>query len=128
MAERVHTSKPSLRQAQEMYAAQSHHRDNLSVIAVRREVALMTTWDRLLRHVVSDPDMADDDFACIFEDDVALPANMSRTAARRAIQHGMDLARIDGLLYLGPCGHMCSNEPAVWLDMFEFRRCNNLCS
>ena len=60
--------------------------------------------------------MADDDLACIFEDDIALHDDVSHTVARRAILHGMDLGRKDGLLYLGGCGPWCWNEPFEWLE------------
>ena len=127
MAKRAHPSKPSLRLAEEMYAVHNYDKDvNLSDIVTQREFSLVSTWDRLLRRVTSDPNMADDDFACIFEDDIALHDDVSHTVARRAILHGMDLAREDGLLYLGSCGPWCRNEPFEWLDKIEFKKCNNL--
>ena len=128
-AERAHPSKPSLRLAQEVYSVSPHGKDvNLSDTVTRREVSLLSTWDRLLRFIMTDADMADDDFACVFEDDVALHGNVSHAAARRAILHGMDLARADGLLYLGSCGPRCEDGPLDRLDGIEFKRCSNLCS
>ena len=101
---------------------------NLSDVVTQRELSLVATWDRLLRRFASDPNLADDDFACIFEDDIALHDDVSHTVARRAILHGMDLARKDGLLYLGSCGPLCRDDAYDWLENVEYKRCSNLCS
>ena len=129
MAERVQPPEASLQQAQAVYAVYGYdQRANLSDAITQRDLSLVSTWDSLLRHVALDPSMADDDFACIFDDDIFLHDGVTQSVARRAILRGMDLARKDGLLFLGSCGPMCADEPSVWLQTIEYRKCQVPCS
>ena len=129
MAERVQPSEASLRQAQAVYSVYGYvKRANMSEAITQHEFLLVSTWDSLLRRIALDSSMADGDFACMFDDDIALHDGISQSIARRAILHGMDLAREDGLLFLGSCGPMCEDEPSVWLHGVEYRKCQVPCS
>ena len=129
LAERVRPSTASSNEAPEVDAVHSHDRDgNLSNVVAQRELLLVATWDGVLRRIASSNNIDGEGFACIFEDDITLHKDVSQSVARRVIVHGMNLARKDGLLYLGSCGSACWDEPFVWLQNVEYRKCDTPCS
>ena len=94
-----------------------------------RYFSLTATWERLMHHISHDVDMEDGDFACIFEDDVALHDDVSHATARKAILRSMDLARSDGLVYFGSCYAGCDLKSAVeWVSNVRLEKCINLCT
>ena len=129
LAERVRPSRVPIKQAPGVHAVHIGDREgNLSDVASQRELSLVATWDGLLRRIASSPNMDGESFACIFEDGIALHEDVSYSIARRAILHGMDLSREDGLLYLGSCGSACLHKPVEWLQSIEYRKCDTPCS
>ena len=128
-AERVRPSRVSTKQAREVRAVKDWGRGgNLSEAATQRDLSLVATWAGLLRRIASNPKLEGQGFACIFEDGVALHEDVTHSVARRAILHGMDLARTDGLLSLGSCGPPCWDTPSASLQHVEFRKCDAPCS
>ena len=119
IADRVHLSDTSSQQAQEA---------NQSNAVTQCNTALVATWNGLLRDIALDPSLADGDFACIFDDDIALHYDVSLSVAWRALLHGMDLARKDGLLFLSSCGPTCWDEPSEWLGKVEYKKCDTPCA
>ena len=94
-----------------------------------RYFSLTVTWERLMHQIAHDVDMEDDDFACIFEDDVALHDDVSIATARKALLRGTDLARGDGLVYFGSCYAGCNLDSAVeWVGNVRLEKCVNLCT
>ncbi|KAK9834875.1 hypothetical protein WJX81_005664 [Elliptochloris bilobata] len=129
LAQRIHPPKATYKLAEEGYKAHSYDKDvNLDDATTQREFSLLATWERLLQHIAGDPDMAESDFALIFEDDIALHDDLSHAAARRAILHGLDIARDDGLLTLGICVPDCQNVSAEWYEGIQYDKCASLCS
>ena len=129
LAQRVHPPPASLKLAQDGYRAHSYDKDaDLEDPVTQREFSLVAAWERLLQHIANDPDMETDDFACIFEDDIALHDELSHKAARRAVLHGMDLARADGLLNLGICRPDCQNASSRWWEGNLYQKCASLCT
>ncbi|KAK9834864.1 hypothetical protein WJX81_004590 [Elliptochloris bilobata] len=116
--------KPSVKLARE--ARKRHDYDENTDVEDskhQRYFSLTVTWERLLQHIASDVDMEEDQWACIFEDDITLHDDVSHAVAREAILHGMDLARSDGLLYLGGCSPDCSfNDAAEWRGELSFEK------
>ena len=128
-AERVQPPEASLKHAREVYAVHNYDKAaNLNGVDTQRELSLISAWDGLLRRIALNSSLGSDDFACIFGDNIALHDDVSHSIAARAILHGMDLARKDGLLYLSSCGALCGNEPVERLERVEYRKCNNPCS
>ena len=129
MAERVHPPKATLKLAQEAYKVHNYDKDlDLSDVVTQRELSLTATWDRLIAHIARHTDMEDDDFACVFEDDIALHDDVTHAVARRAILHGMELGRADGLLSLGMCAPDCQNSTQQWVENVKFEKCASLCT
>ena len=128
-ATRVQPVKASLRWAQETHRKHDYDKNaDLLDGKTQRELSLTATWERLLQKIALDVDMGDTDFACIFEDDVALHDDLSTTDARKVILHGMDLARNDGVLYLGICEPTCLAETEQWLGSYKFTQCYGYCA
>ena len=128
-ATRVQPVKPSQRHAQETHRKHNYDKTaDLSDIKTQRYLSLTATWEHLLQKIAHDVDMEDTDFACIFEDDVALHDDLSTTNARKVILHGMDIARSDGVLYMGVCEPECLAETTQWLGNYTFAKCYALCA
>ncbi len=130
-AERITPPKPTSKLAWEARKRHNYDKDmDVENVVTQRSLSLTVAWERLTRHIAHDPDMAEDDFALVFEGDVALHDNVSHADARQAVLHGMDLAREDGLLYLGGCFPRCAGGPdgEQWLSNTRFERCSNKCT
>ncbi len=130
-AEHVTPPKPSAKLAREARKRHNYDKDaDVDNVVTQRLFSLTVAWERLTRHIAHDTDMAGDDFAFVFEGDIALHDNVSHADARRAVLHGMDLARADGLLYLGGCFTRCAGgaAEAQWLGNTRFERCSNKCT
>ena len=128
--ERVHPIKPSAQLARE---ARARHDFDKAVdteqVQAQRYFSALATWERLLAHIGASAHMGDDDFAFAFEDDIALHDDLSHAAARAAILRGLDLARHEGLLFMGVCEtEFAPDAPATWLGTVEFRKCAGLCT
>ena len=128
--ERVHPIKPSAQLARE---ARARHDFDKAVdteqAQAQRYFSALVTWERLLAHIAASAHMADDDFAFAFEDDIALHDDLSHAAARAAILRGLDLARHEGLLFMGACEtEFAPDAPATGLGAVEFRKCAGLCT
>lgn len=128
--ERVHPIKPSAQLAREARARHDFDKGvDTEQAQAQRYFSALVTWERLLAHIARSAHMADDDFAFAFEDDIALHDDLSHAAARAAILRGLDLARHEGLLYMGACETVCEPDaPATWLGAVEFRKCTGLCT
>ncbi len=130
-AEHVTPPKPTSKLAREAHKRHNYDKDaDVDNVVTQRLFSLTVAWERLMRHIAHNTDMADDDFAFVFEGDIALYDNVSHADARQAVLHGMDLARADGLLYLGGCFPQCTWGPAEeeWLGNTRFERCSNKCT
>ncbi len=93
-AEHVTPPKPSAKLAREARKRHNYDKDaDVDNVVTQRLFSLTVAWERLTRHIAHDTDMAGDDFAFVFEGDIALHDNVSHADARRAVLHGMDLAR-----------------------------------
>ena len=111
MAEHVVPPAPSEALARRVYRNHNYDKHvNLSDLVTQREFSLVAAWERLLAHVAHHVEIGPDDWAAVFEDDIALHDELSHAAARRALLHGMELARSDGLLYLGICQPWCHED------------------
>ena len=129
-ATRIVPPKPSSNLAHETRKRFDYDADvNMEDPVTWRYFSLTVTWERLMHRISHDIDMADDDFACIFEDDVALNDELSHAGARKALLRGMDLARSDGLVYFGSCNAKCDVTPDVeWVGNVKLEKCINLCT
>ena len=127
-AQRMHPIKPSAKLAHEARARHDFDKGfDPEQAQAQRYSSVLVTWERLLQHIASSAHMEDADFACVFEDDIALHDDLSHASARSAILHGMALARDEGLLYLGFTFPECEPDaPSESLGSVEFRKCSGL--
>lgn len=130
-AERMYPPKPTSKLVHDAHRRHNYdHEVDYEDVVTQRYYSLTVAWERLLHHIAHDVDMQDDDFAFIFEDDIALHDNLTHSDARRAVLRGMDLAREDGLLYLGGCWPSCSqwDRKPEWTNTVKFEKCSNMCT
>ena len=134
-AERVWPPKPSLHHAKEMYAVYDYDRQaDMTDKYHQRCMSLLAGWRQVLSHIAHHPDLAPDEWALAFEDDISLHDNLTLSSARAAILHGFSLARTQGWLYLGVCvnknraDQQCLEDTAVVVDGLEYTKCVGVCS
>ncbi len=130
-AERVYPPKPTSKLVHDAHRRHNYdHEVDYEDVVTQRYYSLTVAWERLLHHIAHDVDMDDDDFAFIFEDDIALHEDLAPENATEAILHGMELARADGLLYLGACDFDCAPWRGAdhWVGGVRFEKCASHCT
>ena len=133
-AERVWPPKPSLHLARTMFAFHDHDKQaSMADEHHQRYMSLLAAWRQALGHIAHRPDLAPDEWALVFEDDISLHDDLTLSAARAAILRGFSLARADGWLYLGVCladgdGQGCLESTAEVHDGVKYAKCIGLCS
>ena len=101
---------------------------DLTQLNHQKYFSLLLAWKRILHLIAHHPDLAPNDFAIVFEDDISLHDKMSPAAARAAILHGFDLARTDGWVYLGICWPTCFNESLHEYQGHVYTKCGGGCA
>ena len=132
-AERVWPPKPSLHLAKLMSAFHDYDKSaNMTDDHHQRYMSLLAAWRHVPGHISHHSDLAPDEWALAFEDDISLHDNSTLAAARAAILRGFSLAREEGWLYLGMClvgGHgRYWESTAVSHDGVEYAKCTGMCS
>ena len=101
---------------------------NTSAIVVQRQLALRATFFRLFQAVATLSSLGEDDFAYLFEDDIAVHPSINRRKLAGILDFGSSLARKDGLLYLGSCAPECDGKFTRMHDEVAYAKCSCLCT
>ena len=103
---------------------------NTSSVVAQRQLAIRATFFALFQAVALLPDssLAEDDFAFMFEDDVAVHPGINRRKLANILDFGSSLARKDGLLYLGSCAPQCDGTHTRTHDDVTYAKCSCFCT
>ena len=100
---------------------------NTSSIVSQRQLAIRATFFRLFQ-AVAVLSIEEDDFAYLFEDDVAVHPSVSRRKLASILDFSSSLARKDGLLYLGSCAPQCDGKLTRTHDEVTYAKCSCFCT
>ena len=94
----------------------------------QRQLALRATFMHIFKLISKLPEVAEDDFVMLFEDDIVAHAGVKPRAFAEAYAHGKGLAAEDGLLYLGACGPDCNESIVSSFQKVQFMKCASYCT
>ncbi|KAK9833276.1 hypothetical protein WJX81_001946 [Elliptochloris bilobata] len=100
---------------------------NFDDVRTQREFSLLATFKHVFR-LVSKLPIADDQFALVFEDDIALHPDAKADSFAAALAYGAEHAVHDGLLYLGACGPDFDESTRTSHGGFEYAKAASFCS
>ena len=100
---------------------------NTSSIVAQRQLAIRATFFRLFQ-AVAVLSIGEDDFAYLFEDDVAVHPSVNRRQLASILDFSSSLARKDGLLYLGSCAPQCGGKLTRTHDKVTYAKCSCFCT
>ena len=101
---------------------------NTTSKVVQRELALRATFYRLFHTIAKLSSLGEDDFACLFEDDIAVHPSLNHTSLASILDFGSSLARKEGLLYLGSCAPRCDDHFTRVHEEVEYAKCSCSCT